>query len=142
VIWTSSSVEETESLGQKYSSKIKTLPTLILLKGPVGAGKTSFTRGFVLGYLKSKNVVSSPSYSLINNYKVGKKEVVHVDLYRINSEDDLESIGFWELLEKNKVVIVEWGDRLIQSISKNIQTVEIDFQIKGEEKRELTLTKR
>lgn len=84
---------------------------LILLDGPMGAGKTQFTR-FLLEALGSSDV-SSPSFAIHNHYDTAKATVEHVDLYRIDNSDDLESTGFWDLMaEAEGIVLVEWSDRL------------------------------
>jgi tRNA threonylcarbamoyladenosine biosynthesis protein TsaE len=122
------SEKETFALGARFAKEIKKTPTLILLTGPVGSGKTVWTKGFVWGYLKDKNCVTSPSYSLINQYKKGKRTVTHVDLYRLSSEDDFESIGFWDLLEQKSVIITEWGNHL-ERIPEELPVFSITFEI-------------
>src|ERR1700677_4310633 len=99
------SEEKTFNHGKSWAKKIKGLPHLILLEGSVGAGKTSWVKGFVSGYLKKDNLVSSPSYSLVNCYGAKKKEVIHADFYRLQNKDDLESVGFWDLLIEKRVVL-------------------------------------
>ncbi len=84
---------------------------LILLDGPMGAGKTQFTR-YLLEAMGSQEA-ASPSFAIHNRYETTAGPVEHVDLYRIDNVDDLESTGFWDLfLEKSGLVIVEWSDRL------------------------------
>ncbi len=85
---------------------------LILLNGPLGAGKTALVKKTlqVLGH----DEASSPTYSMIHRYVTPKVPLVfHVDLYRIEDADDLESIGFWDLFENDKALIfVEWAERI------------------------------
>lgn len=84
---------------------------LILLDGEMGAGKTQFTR-FLLEELGSDEACS-PSFAIHNSYSTLSGSVEHMDLYRLESEDDLESTGFWDFFRaKEGVVIIEWADRL------------------------------
>jgi tRNA threonylcarbamoyladenosine biosynthesis protein TsaE len=84
---------------------------IILLEGPMGVGKTQFTRC----YLRSLNSdeVTSPSYAIHNHYETEWGDVEHLDLYRLEDEEDLESTGFWDLFSRDKsLIIIEWADRL------------------------------
>lgn len=84
---------------------------IVLLNGTLGAGKTELVKNFVksLGGKES----SSPTYSLINEYSCESISVYHIDLYRIKDEDDLESIGFWDIFENEKaIVFIEWPSRI------------------------------
>lgn len=84
---------------------------LILLDGPMGAGKTQFAR-FLLEALGSAEA-TSPSFAIHNRYETKQGAVEHLDLYRIDNKDDLESTAFWDLFsESDGIVIIEWSDRL------------------------------
>ena len=84
---------------------------LLLLEGPMGVGKTQFTK-FLLEALGSNDAVS-PSFALHNSYETSRGEVDHLDLYRLESADDLESIGFWDLFESDeRLILIEWPERL------------------------------
>lgn len=106
---------------------------LILLDGPMGAGKTQFTR-FLLEALGCDDV-TSPSFAIHNHYDTDKASVEHVDLYRIDNSDDLESTGFWDLLtEADGIVIVEWSDRLkdwglFNQLPRNWPLLKLRFEI-------------
>lgn len=132
------SAQETEAFAQKLARKIKSGPLLILLRGPLGAGKTQWTRGFVRRFIGPKALVSSPTYSLVNIYGNKKKSVHHVDLYRLKDRDDLESIGFWDFLEGQSVVIVEWGDMLPPDWPDLLKVFEVDFEILSESERQIS----
>ena len=128
-----------------FSKELKTFfkqPQLLLLNGPVGAGKTTFTRLLLQnpppsadsGELKeTENLIHSPAFSVQNKYIEGQKNVWHIDLYRIKNDEDLESTGFWDIFSTKKpafLVIIEWANRLN---SKNLPlgwhfiTVNIEF---------------
>ncbi len=86
-------------------------PCLVLLEGELGAGKTQFVRWFLedLGVQD----VASPTYAIHHEYTGAQGPIAHVDLYRVKSDEDLESSGFWDLfLDKGNLVFVEWADRL------------------------------
>lgn len=92
------------------------LPTLhpaqvVLLNGPMGVGKTRLVRE-VCDFLGAESP-SSPSFAIHNEYSTSKGEVDHLDLYRIESDGDLESTGFWDLFEKERgLIFVEWAEKL------------------------------
>lgn len=85
--------------------------SLILLDGPMASGKTTFVSELVS--LLGGNDVTSPTYSIHQSYTYKNGEIDHIDLYRLKSDEDLESTGFWDLFEKKKgIIIVEWASRL------------------------------
>jgi len=86
---------------------------VVSLVGPLGAGKTVFVKGLAEGLGIEPAAVSSPSFTIVNEYTArGKRRLAHVDLYRVESGRELEDAGFLDLLEPGAVVAVEWGDRL------------------------------
>ncbi len=93
----------------------------IALYGDVGVGKTVFTRGFA-GVVCPDEFVCSPTYALVNEY-VGKHRICHYDMYRITSEDDLESTGFYDY--KNCIIIAEWCENIPFALPENYYRVEI-----------------
>ena len=89
-----------------------TRPRVILLSGTLGAGKTQVVKWFVQA-LGGGNFASSPTFAIHQQYAVANGHVDHVDLYRLQSDADLESSGFWDLFEQpNGLVFVEWAERL------------------------------
>jgi tRNA threonylcarbamoyladenosine biosynthesis protein TsaE len=127
------------ALAKKISRGRDKLPTLILLSGDLGAGKTEWVKGFVSSYLGSKVNVTSPTYSIVNAYAQGKKRLYHVDVYRLRGQDDLESVGFWDFLTARNVIIVEWGDKLPVQWPQEINLHRVDFKILSEDRRFLRL---
>lgn len=106
----SHSEDETLEFGRSLASSLP-VPARILLHGDLGAGKTTLTRGLGEGFGVDPDEVSSPTFTLINQYE-GRVKVFHVDLYRVGPEDTAE-IGLDEILEDpDAVVIVEWAERL------------------------------
>ncbi len=119
-----------------YASRMAVLlkpGDLILLKGPLGAGKTHFVRGLCWGLgLKEIWEVDSPTYTVVNHYDVGPG-VDHIDLYRFEHGGDLDEIGFDEILADSSIKLVEWPERLGgYPIPQPAYT--ISFEIKGEQR--------
>ncbi len=88
-------------------------PKLVLLRGDLGAGKTTLVKGMVAALGASDpDGVTSPTFTLVHEYKGRKVRIFHLDLYRIESETELEGIGVWELADAgDALVLVEWGER-------------------------------
>jgi tRNA threonylcarbamoyladenosine biosynthesis protein TsaE len=107
----SHSETETFQAGKELAKSLK-LPAHVLLYGDLGAGKTAFARGVAAGFgIEDPNDVSSPTFTLINQYK-GKTRIYHIDLYRIESGVD-EGLGLDEIFDDlQAAVIVEWAERL------------------------------
>jgi len=106
----SHSEEQTQRLGLRLGTLLGP-GSLVLLEGTLGAGKTVFAQGVALG-LEVKEAVTSPTFTLIKEYRSGRLSFYHVDLYRIDAEDQLLTLGLEEYLEGDGVCVVEWGRKL------------------------------
>ena len=104
------SPEETESVGEALG-KILNAGTVIAYKGDLGAGKTAFTRGLARG-LGCRELVTSPTYTIVNEYLGGRLPLFHFDMYRLESSDDLFDIGWEDYLERGGVCAVEWSENV------------------------------
>ena len=104
------SPEETEAVGAALG-KILAAGTVIAYRGDLGAGKTAFTRGLArgLGYAEP---VTSPTYTIVNEYLGGRLPLFHFDMYRLASSDDLWDIGWDDYLDRNGVCAVEWSENV------------------------------
>jgi tRNA threonylcarbamoyladenosine biosynthesis protein TsaE len=119
VEFTTRSPEETQSLGIRIAQRLP-VPSVVLLRGALGTGKTTLARGIALGLgLQDASLVNSPSYTLVNVYH-GRCPVYHVDLYRLEGQRDLNSIGLDDFLGTDGVAIVEWSERLMFPIEPAI----------------------
>lgn len=103
------SAEETEKLGEKLAASLKGGEVLALF-GPMGMGKTAFTRGVARG-LGVKDGVSSPTFALVHEY-AGRVPVYHFDMFRVSSWDDLYSTGFFDYLETDGILVIEWSENV------------------------------
>ena len=128
------SPRETEALGQKLG---RCLPagTVIAYRGDLGAGKTAFTRGLARG-LGITDMVTSPTYTIVNEYLGGRLPLFHFDMYRLHSADDLFDIGWDDYLERQGICAVEWSENVEDALEDPL-TVTIEKT--GEESRKITL---
>ncbi len=100
---------------------------IIALVGDLGCGKTVFVQGLAQGLkVPSDYYITSPTFTLINEYP-GRLPLVHVDLYRLETVQDLADIGLEELLRDQAVFAIEWADKLTQSLSEDYLCVQLDF---------------
>lgn len=108
------STEDTEALGAELATQMladASLPPFVALYGDLGVGKTAFVRGFTRA-LAPAALVRSPTFALVNEYRAGSRTLFHFDMYRIDSEDDLLSIGFYDYLDRNGICLVEWSEKI------------------------------
>ena len=123
---TSTTPAATEALAACFAATLAA-GDCVALVGDLGAGKTNFTRGLVAGLGGDRRAVSSPTYVLLQIYDAPamRLPVYHLDAYRVGGPDDLEAIGFSELLTQGGVVIVEWADRVADLLPANTKTVRL-----------------
>ncbi len=130
------SEEETMDLGRTMARTLKG-GELIVLEGDLGMGKTVFARGIAAGLGVSEEDVHSPSFTLVHEYEGGRCPLFHVDLYRLEGDEDLEGLGLDELTEAGGVVMVEWGEKLPPWYRRDALTVR--FHDLGEDSRQIEL---
>ena len=126
----STSPAETEALGEKLASAVKG-GTVVALYGGMGMGKTVFVRGMAK-VLSPNAEVQSPTFALVNEYP-GNPPLVHFDMYRVSSWDDLYISGFWDYIDAGAVVVTEWSENIEQALPDN--TVRVVFTREGETER-------
>jgi tRNA threonylcarbamoyladenosine biosynthesis protein TsaE len=109
--FTTHSPEETVALGRDLA-KILRPPKLVLLRGDLGAGKTTLVKGIAEAFrAASEEDVTSPTFTLIHEYRGPAVNIYHIDLYRVDTQRDLETLGLDDLVSENSVLLVEWGDK-------------------------------
>ena len=128
------SPEETEALGERFA-KILTPGTIIAYRGDLGAGKTAFTRGLARG-LDCREQVTSPTYTIVNEYLGGRLPLIHFDMYRLRSSDDLFDIGWDDYLDRGGICAVEWSENVADAMEDPI-TVTIEKI--GDNSRRITI---
>ena len=130
----SKSVKDTETIAKEI---VKSLSSgdVILLKGDLGAGKTAFVKSVVNALGGDKNLVTSPTFTLVNEYVIEGQTIYHFDLYRINDVNELYNIGIEEYLYSNAICFFEWPERAEEIFNMNYKTIEI-FKL-GESERKI-----
>ncbi len=129
----SRSPEETQNVGLEIARSLP-VPGVVLLRGALGTGKTTLTRGIAQGLgLDDPSLVNSPSYTLVNIYQ-GICPIYHVDLYRLQGERDLYSIGLDDFLGREGITVIEWSERLSFGIAP---AAEVDIEDAGDDMRML-----
>lgn len=118
------SADETIALGEKIGELLKG-GDLIAYSGDLGAGKTTITRGISIG-MGLGDEVTSPTFALVNEYRGAGLSLIHFDMYRINSSADLETTGFFDYMDEDSVLAVEWSENIAEEIPDN--AIRIDIQ--------------
>jgi len=109
-----SDATQTEELGKQLAEQMQsdpTIPPFIALYGDLGVGKTAFVRGFA-SVIAPSAIVRSPTFALVHEYRAKPRALFHFDMYRIDSEDDLDSIGFYDYLDRGGICLVEWSEKI------------------------------
>jgi tRNA threonylcarbamoyladenosine biosynthesis protein TsaE len=133
----SRSPDETQDLGFQIAQDLR-VPGVVLLRGALGTGKTTLARGIARGLgLNDPTLVSSPSFTLVNIYQ-GRCPIYHVDLYRVQTDRDLESVGIDEFLGERGITIVEWGERIRFPLRNDIV---VELEDAGGDTRRLRIIK-
>lgn len=126
-VYTNSAVE-TEQCGAELATLLlqdATLPRFVALFGDLGVGKTAFVRGFA-SVVTPGAAVRSPTFSLVNEYRARPLSLFHFDMYRIESEDDLLSIGFDDYLMRDGFCLTEWSENILEFLPSDCVRVSIE----------------
>ena len=136
------SAEETEKIGFSIAQRIandKSLPKFIALYGDLGVGKTAFVRGFTSVFAKNARV-KSPTFALVNEYRGEALSVFHFDMYRIEDEDELYSIGFYDYQDRGGICLVEWSENIEYALPEEYLKAEISRTYRDDNERSITVT--
>ncbi|NNK86439.1 MAG: tRNA (adenosine(37)-N6)-threonylcarbamoyltransferase complex ATPase subunit type 1 TsaE [Desulfobacterales bacterium] len=134
---TTHSLDETLSLGKNIGKMLKA-GVIIALTGDLGSGKTSFVQGLAKGLdVSEKYYITSPTFTLINEYP-GRFRLSHIDLYRIEDPLELDELGFYEIIDSNNVIAIEWADKFLDEFTSGY--LDIKIKILGDQSRRITIT--
>ena len=134
MIYLTNSPEQTEEVGAALS-KVLSPGTVIAYRGDLGAGKTAFTRGLARG-LGVTDPVTSPTYTIVNEYLGGRMPLFHFDMYRLHSADDLWDIGWEDYLERGGICAVEWSENVADAME---DAITVTIEKLGEDSRRITI---
>ncbi len=133
--FTTQSPEETIALGRELAKSLSP-PKLVLLRGDLGAGKTTLVKGIAEGFkAASQEDVTSPTFTLIHEYRGPEVNVYHVDLYRVDTPRQLETLGLDDLMGAHSVLLIEWGEKFPRFVRES--DVEIALDRAGESERKI-----
>lgn len=133
MVYLTSSADETIAVGRKIAAGL-TPSQLVLLEGDLGAGKTTLAKGIVEGLgAGNEDEVSSPTFALIQEYGSGPA-VYHIDLYRLEDDADLESLGLDDIWDRDAVVLMEWGARFKNRLPAGLIEIQLTH-LDGDQRR-------
>ncbi len=134
------SAEETVAYGRSLSAELRP-PLLILLRGDLGAGKTTLVKGIAEGFdAASADDVTSPTFTLVHEYRGPRATLYHIDLYRVDTERELETLGLDDLSGPDSILLIEWGEKFPLFVRE--RDVEIALERVGESERRIHITGR
>src|SRR5437763_9226988 len=132
------SPEETITFGRTLAETLAP-PKLVLLRGELGAGKTTLVKGIAEGFHAAREEdVTSPTFTLVHEYRGPQVTVYHIDLYRVDTARELETLGIDDLFADNAVLLIEWGEKFPRFLRD--RDVEISLQPVGENERKIVVT--
>jgi len=129
------SARETEAFGRSLAEKLRP-GTVLAFTGDLGAGKTTLTHGIAEG-LGITIPVTSPTYTIVNEYNQGRMPLIHFDMYRLGSPEELFEIGWEDYLGQNAIFAVEWSENIQAALPP--ETVYIQIEKMGETSRKITI---
>jgi tRNA threonylcarbamoyladenosine biosynthesis protein TsaE len=137
--YTSHSAEETVELGRRLSAELRNAH-VVLLRGDLGAGKTTLVKGIAEGFKAAEaDDVTSPTFTLIHEYRGPERDVFHIDLYRLERPGELDSLGLEDLMhEERNLLLIEWGEKFPRIVKQ--KDAEISIHRAGHDERKVRLT--
>lgn len=111
-------------------------PKLVLLRGDLGAGKTTLVKGIAQAFnAASEDDVTSPTFTLIHEYRGPKAILYHIDLYRVDTQRELDTLGLDDLMSENNILLIEWGEKFPRF--ERERDIEIALEAAGESRRRI-----
>jgi len=135
----STSTEETERIGEQIAARVVerfTEGAVLLLVGPLGAGKTVLARGIARSIGVTEPIIS-PTYTIISEYHSGRLPLYHIDLYRIEGRDQMENLGLEDIMRSSGLVLIEWGEKLDPYFTLDGDTVRVTVEIASDGGRDI-----
>jgi tRNA threonylcarbamoyladenosine biosynthesis protein TsaE len=137
---TTHSAEETVAFGRSLVELLAP-PKLVLLRGDLGAGKTTLVKGIAASFeAASEDDVTSPTFTLIHEYRGPRANLFHIDLYRIDTQRELDTLALDDLRGEDSILLIEWGEKFPRFARE--RDLEIVLERKSENERNITLTGR
>jgi len=134
------SPEETIAFGRTMIDLLEP-PKLVVLQGDLGAGKTTLIKGIATGFqAAAEEDVTSPTFTLVHEYRGPRANLYHIDLYRVDTPRQLETLGLEDLFAENSILLIEWGEKFPHFVRQ--QDVEIRITRMGESERKISVTSR
>lgn len=135
--FTTRSADETIALGRELA-KTFTPPRLVLLRGDLGAGKTTLVKGIAEGFhAATQQDVTSPTFTLVHEYRGPDVNLYHIDLYRVDTPRQLETLGLDDLIANDSVLLIEWGEKFPRFVRD--RDVEISIERTGDTDRRFVI---
>lgn len=135
---TTHSAEETIGFGRTLSDLLAP-PRLVLLSGDLGAGKTTLVKGIAAAFdAASEEDVTSPTFTLVHEYRGPRAKLYHIDLYRIDTARELETLGLDDLRSEDSILLIEWGEKFPRLLRE--RDLEISLEREGENSRRIRIT--
>jgi len=133
------SAEETTDFGKRLVSELRP-PKLVLLRGELGAGKTTLVKGIAEGFrAAAQEDVTSPTFTLIHEYRAPDVNIYHIDLYRVDTPRELDTLAIDDLFDPRSVILIEWGEKFERF--RRERDFEITLEHLGDSERRITVSK-
>lgn len=133
------SEEDTINFADKFAENLNK-NSVIILSGDLGSGKTKFTEG-ILKHFGLEDEISSPTFTIVNEYDSGRLKLNHFDVYRVSDPDEIYAIGFDDYIFSDAVSIIEWANYIEEILPKDFLHIYIEKDLeKGEDYRKITIT--
>lgn len=137
---TTHSAEETTAFGRTLVDLLAP-PKLVLLRGDLGAGKTTLIKGIAAAFEAApEEDVTSPTFTLVHEYRGPRATLYHIDLYRVDTPRELETLGLDDLISEKSILLIEWGEKFSRFVRE--RDVEIRLEHVGENERKISITGR
>jgi len=134
------SAEETTAFGRTLTDLLAP-PKVVLLRGDLGAGKTTLIKGIAAAFeAASEEDVTSPTFTLVHEYRSPRANLFHIDLYRIDTPRELETLGLDDLVSEKSILLIEWGEKFSRCVRD--RDVEIRLERVGENERKILVSGR